>query len=401
MRILLITKYPPIEGGVSSDAFWWAQFLAEAGNEVHVLTNADEVEPEYRIQLNESDIHLLQGYTRPNLISLYSTSWDTRHIFVPQTKPYASKLISLGLNIVEKAKPDVIIANYIEPYGVVALFLSLLTCTPYIIRHAGSDLFRLLNTPQLSALHISVLRRSLAVLTHSSHHEYLIKLGVDASQLLPFVSVKVRGDVFYPEEPRSIDPFIIGSYGKTGPSKGTDVLLEAVRGLIRINQNIQLHARWAGRNRSKYYNAIQMSDVSSNVRVLPLIPHWQVPQFIRSCNLIAFLESSFPIPAHSPAIPMEVLLCGRHVLTTSEIAQKPIYRDLLREPENAFIINGPLTSEAIIKKVEAAISYLTHAPANVSNNLSGYLDTVQRIRMRDLLDKIQCKLQSSLTLRDL
>ncbi len=47
MRICFIGKYPPIEGGVSSHAYWLAKALGKKGHEVHVVTNAQEVEKEY------------------------------------------------------------------------------------------------------------------------------------------------------------------------------------------------------------------------------------------------------------------------------------------------------------------------------------------------------------------
>ena len=42
MRICLIGKYPPIQGGVSMRTYWSAHGLAARGHEVHVVTNAKE-----------------------------------------------------------------------------------------------------------------------------------------------------------------------------------------------------------------------------------------------------------------------------------------------------------------------------------------------------------------------
>jgi len=52
MKICMIGKYPPIEGGVSARNYWIARGLSERGHEVHLVTNADEVEPAYRMYLN-------------------------------------------------------------------------------------------------------------------------------------------------------------------------------------------------------------------------------------------------------------------------------------------------------------------------------------------------------------
>jgi glycosyltransferase involved in cell wall biosynthesis len=56
MKICIIAKYPPIEGGESSKAYWLARALGQRGHEVHVVTNALEVEEEYREQLSDYDL---------------------------------------------------------------------------------------------------------------------------------------------------------------------------------------------------------------------------------------------------------------------------------------------------------------------------------------------------------
>lgn len=61
MRICIVGKYPPIEGGVSAQTYWAARGLAERGHEVFVVTNAAEVEPAFRIQLEPGDISFLQS----------------------------------------------------------------------------------------------------------------------------------------------------------------------------------------------------------------------------------------------------------------------------------------------------------------------------------------------------
>ena len=55
MKICFISKYPPIEGGISSSTYWLARGLGERGHEVHIVTNALEVEDEYRETLDIND----------------------------------------------------------------------------------------------------------------------------------------------------------------------------------------------------------------------------------------------------------------------------------------------------------------------------------------------------------
>src|SRR5436190_19680886 len=49
MKLCFVGKYPPIQGGVARDSFWAAIALAQQDVEVHVVTNAREVEAEFRV----------------------------------------------------------------------------------------------------------------------------------------------------------------------------------------------------------------------------------------------------------------------------------------------------------------------------------------------------------------
>src|SRR5579862_3413321 len=60
MKLCLIGKYPPIEGGVSTLTYWMARGLAQRGHDVHVVTNADEVEATFRMTLEADDEPLLE-----------------------------------------------------------------------------------------------------------------------------------------------------------------------------------------------------------------------------------------------------------------------------------------------------------------------------------------------------
>ena len=58
MRICIIGKFPPIQGGVSMRTYWTAHGLAARGHEVHVITNAKEALPPFRMHMPVSYTHL-------------------------------------------------------------------------------------------------------------------------------------------------------------------------------------------------------------------------------------------------------------------------------------------------------------------------------------------------------
>src|SRR3989338_1170811 len=113
MKILMICKYPPIQGGVSADAYWTTQLLSELGHQVQVLTNAPEVEDEHKLHLNEDDERLLNGYRHQNSIVVHASRIDKYHVFIPQNNPSVSKLAGIGLKVIEEMKPDLIWSFYV------------------------------------------------------------------------------------------------------------------------------------------------------------------------------------------------------------------------------------------------------------------------------------------------
>ena len=352
----MICKYPPIEGGVSADAFWTANMLAEMGHNVQVLTNAEEVEENYRIALSSEDRDFLAGFRIRNLISVYSTRTDLKHFFVPQVNPSVSKLVSLGLDIARATRPDLIWAHYVEPYGVAALLISKLTGVPFAVRHAGSDIGRLMMSSQLKPLYEQVFINAAVVMTGPEHSDRFRQIGVAEDAIASAVPVRVPADVFYPRPPKSPDEHpVLGIYGKVGAAKGTWQLIEALSLIRRKGLAITLKALWGGKEIAEVEHAVANSDLGTHVYMQRFQPHWRIPAFLWSCDFILFLEHTFPIPFHGPSVPLEALCCGRPLLTTEEIEQKQ--SNILKRGINcATITSSPLDPGAIADGILQASS---------------------------------------------
>ncbi len=64
MRICIIGKFPPIQGGVSMRTYWSAHGLAARGHEVHVVTNAKEAVAPFRMHMRCGGLEALRGGAR-------------------------------------------------------------------------------------------------------------------------------------------------------------------------------------------------------------------------------------------------------------------------------------------------------------------------------------------------
>lgn len=354
MKILQISKYPPIQGGVSAECFWLSQTFAELGHSVVVLTNADEVEPEYKVEWTASDKEFYERQRGEHPVTVVSTIGDDRHFYIPRGKPSVSKLVSKGLEIIEQFKPDLIFSSYLEPYGVAGAFLSAVTRVPHAVTHAGSDVGRLMKTAGLAKCYEMVFDTACAVITNRGD-----ELHIPLGKRIPAQSIRLRSDLFYPLPPEKKDKTVLGIYGKVGRNKGTAELLTVMSRLVADGVNIELKCLWGGTGMGAVSEMISNLGLESSVETRPFIPHWRVPQFIRECDAILFLENSFPIAEHYPLIPLEALSCGRPVLLTEEIAQKGIYRRLTQEAGMP-VVDAPFSADSL---QNAILHLLENLPA--------------------------------------
>ena len=153
--------------------------LAERGHVVDVVTNADEVEDAYRLTPDSDDWNDLHGGAARGLVRLWRTESPTfayRHI--PQTNPVITKLTSLALEAIEANGSELVVGFYLEPYAVAAHLAAKLSGRPLVIRHAGSDVGRLLSIPQLGRTYAAILRSADMVWARPATRARFIELGV-------------------------------------------------------------------------------------------------------------------------------------------------------------------------------------------------------------------------------
>jgi glycosyltransferase involved in cell wall biosynthesis len=388
MNILMICKYPPIQGGVSAENYWLAQQLAENGHTISVVTNANEVEDKFKIELSNEDKDKLTGFRLEESIKIYSTEVDPAHMFIPHNNPIVTKLVSSALIAIKNSKPELIYSSYLEPYGVVAFIVSMMTNIPFTFKHAGSDIGRLLKSNTLAPLYTEVLQNASVILTSPLHHELFEKLGVEKHRMIENVSVRMPGDVFYPEDRKTNDRFVIGVYGKTGKAKGTYKLLKALVELKKQGYSFLLRAHWAGRDIEKIKEKVSEYELDNFVEILPYTAPWNIPSFIRSCDCIVALENHFSVTFHTPSLPLEVWSCGRHILMTEEVAQKTYIKPYVKNEENCLVIQNNFDVNtlvnAIIRMKEITSASTKHVEALDASLFSFYYPE----QTENLFDKI-------------
>lgn len=380
MKVLIIGKAPPIQGGVSWHTQCTALELARRGHEVHLLTNADEVEPGFRQLYLRGDADRAAGLDQPSF-QRHDLSPLTSFGHVPESPAYGSRLLGKALALARALRPDFIVGWYFEPYGLAAAQAALANGIRYGIIHAGSDLGQLAHHPDLYPAYAWMAGSATAVFAgvgneiiegeldrldvpaearrhlkgfEPLHESFRQPTPLDFTELRQAAAPHLAAWPLAPDLLRPLGTLndkllvpgvpLIGIYGKVGEQKGTYDLVAALAQLAERGVRFQLVALAAGAAKAlaRFVAAVLGNDaLAQRTWIFPPIAPWRVSGFLRRCDLVCFMERGFGISYHSPAVPLEVLASSVCLLCAREIADKPLYRYLLRHEESCLVVDNP------------------------------------------------------------
>jgi glycosyltransferase involved in cell wall biosynthesis len=350
VRICIIGKFPPIEGGVSARTYWGAHDLAARGHEVHVVTNAKEARPPFRMHMRRQDWKRCEAaYGSSGSVTVHWTDpVDNSQFYIPMASAFVSKLAATAARVHSEHPFDVIYSHYLEPYGIAGHLAAEIARVPHVVRMAGSDAGRLWRHPQLEGLYDHVLRSAATVIATGVVAGRAIKHGVRPERIAAVGGFEVPEDLFRPDGPaldlvalrREVEPDpelrdllwggfagelpYFGIYGKLGETKGSFALLAAMQRLKRSGLEGGLVAMAHGwpALEGQFRSRAEELGVADRILQIPFLPHWRVPEFLRSCLAACCLEQDFPIAFHAPVIAREVLMCGSCLVGSTEVIRK-------------------------------------------------------------------------------
>jgi glycosyltransferase involved in cell wall biosynthesis len=349
VRICIIGKFPPIQGGVSMRTYWSAHGLAMRGHEVHVVTNAKEAVAPFRMLMRAQDWARCEAVYGAGSVTVHWTDpVDRSQSYIPMASPFVSKLAATAARAHSERPFDVIYSHYLEPYGVAGFLAAQMTCVPHVARMAGSDAGRLWRHSQLAPLYDHVLRSAEGVVAVGAVAKRAIERGVYPDRIVRGGGFEVPADLFTPEGPKldiaalrveaaadpefsdliwgnfAVDRPYFGIYGKLGERKGSFALLAAMHRLKSAGMDVGLIApAHSGATVQRHFRArVVELGLIDRVLQIPFLPHWRVPEFLRGCLAVCCLEQDFPIGFHRPIIPLEVLLCGTCLVGSTEVIRK-------------------------------------------------------------------------------
>ncbi len=203
MRICLIGKFPPIQGGVSMRTYWTAQGLAARGHDVHVVTNAKEAVAPFRMHMRTEDwVRCSTTYNGGSVTVHWTDPVDSSQAYLPMASAFVTKLAAVAARAHAERAFDVIYSHYLEPYAVAGFLVSQMTGIPHVVRMAGSDAGRLWSHPQYELVYDHVLRSAQIVIAAGPVAERTIERGVAPERIVPGGAFHVPEQLFAPEGPQ-------------------------------------------------------------------------------------------------------------------------------------------------------------------------------------------------------
>ena len=349
MRICMVCKFPPIQGGVSMHSYHYAHGLAKRGHDVHVVTNATEVRPPFRALMREADWARCEAdYDKGSVRVHWTDPVDSRQFTIPKSSHDVTKLASLAIDVAQSRDASVVFSYYLAPYGVAGHLAAQATGRPHVLRTAGSDAGRLWDHPQFKPLYDAVFLAADTVSTGPRTARTLRSVGIPQARIRPdgdlLVPDPAFGEPAAPLDLRAIQtlanasdtdvpaPFgdmppdlpAIGIYGKLGERKGTFALLDALDQIRDTGRQIGLLVMGHGRPRveNAFRRAVSDRALADRVLQIPFLPNWRVPEFIARCLAVCALEQDFPIAIHMPIVAREVLTAGGCLVASTEMLGK-------------------------------------------------------------------------------
>jgi len=366
MKICIIGKYPPIQGGVSTCNYWLSRALGGNGHKVFVVTNAEEAGFEYR----EEIIPREAKYLEPPGVKVINTRPLNRK-FIPQYPAFVTKLASLAISVIQKEKVDVLYSNYLLPYGVAAYIVKKTTGIPWFLDHAGSDITNLFDENILQPVFIELFKSADLIVNSRQVRERLIKTGViKENKLSPLV-----GKMFYARVINKLfsvpaEPFKLSNYfnnfnkrlpvfsflGKISQLKQTFAFVEAAS-LLPKGKFYLLFVTERGPLYIQLNNLLARLGLKDNSCLLPFQPPWRIPSIITASTCIVAPESEefpyLPEGTHGSKICLETMLCARCAIIGEGMSKKIFYYQC--KDKKHFLVVNPHNIKDFAKKLKLIV----------------------------------------------
>ncbi len=362
MRVCIISKFPPIQGGISSKTYWLARGLAEKGIEVHVVTNADCVEKEYRIEDDSPEPP--PNLTVHNIIP--DIPWH-----IPNSELYVPRLLDKALEVVNKNKIDVIDTNYLIPYGIVGYLVSTITGIPYVVRHGGSDLAKFLKAGMFTNLLEKVIQNAAAVITDEKNKALFEGINPNIT-ILPRYIPDER--FFFPSSVSHKMPTFayIGKINHYWKYKSLDKIADI---FTKIEEDHSLLLVGQGNGFPKFKEYIENSDLKK-CELKNFVHPANMPSLLEQIDYLLYFSQDSPIKDFSNTV-CEALWSGIPVITdeTFDVTDYTRFINVVQEEQILRLdLDNTKSAQNKLNMIIREFSGSSRCPAMINYSFDRYVE---------------------------
>jgi glycosyltransferase involved in cell wall biosynthesis len=326
-KIALLSKYPPLEGGIAAKTYWLARGLAKRGHTIHVITHGVLTGQEYRIQGAESladTMSNLSVHRPPDEIP-----WH-----IPEDNEYALALLDTTINVIREHGIQIIDTGYLVPYGIIGHLAKLITGVRHIVRHGGSDLDKFLKKRVLGTLLDEAIASADTVITEKGEEK---KLGALASNLAYQPAYVPDESVFrqyITQQPR----WRLATIGKINYHWEHKALNSIVDIMVQLAPQFECLIVGQGKGLADFRQSLSPK-IRASFKWTSFVPPWQMPNLLNQLDAIFVFESKLPHPVISNLV-LEAIWSGAGIITDRQDLAET-YRDVVTLSKNQVLVVSP------------------------------------------------------------
>jgi len=303
MRILLIGKYPPMQGGISSKTYWLFRALEEKGFDFRKVTV-------------ESTDYSIKGYdynkSKTTVVKSKEIPWH-----IPESELLGDRIFHEVLKTAGSFKPDLIETNYLWPFCMPATLVARTLEKPLLIRHAGSDIQKFLHDTEFRDIMKAYFDKATVVATNLTAKTLIEKLCDNTGNVCCLRRYIPNPEIFRPEPTeKNIDILFAGKINYCWNLKGINLLL----GLIKRRKLRSLFVI-GGKYKNEIVELIAQTETGNYIEVRDFAPPEMMPSIYNSCKFVWCWEEKGGVEDFSNII-WEALFCSTPCIVNSETAER-------------------------------------------------------------------------------
>ncbi|MDP2183070.1 MAG: glycosyltransferase [Actinomycetota bacterium] len=285
MRVCIVSKFPPIEGGIAARTYWHVRRLLDAGHDVAVVTNSGSIEAAYRIAGCEEHLDWL---VRERGLRLHDVPGPVPW-HIPESPDYLERLLNELLSVLRSGEWDQLESGYLVPYGIAAHLASKLTGVPHLVRHGGSDIAKFLDHPGYSTILRDVLRDAQLVITDEDHEPIISATGAK-TECRPIYEIDETafgaGERRVAGRPRVYA--YVGKINHHWRRKGLDQIVDWYAGQDHSEVSLRLVGQGIGESDFEQW---MRGRLGFALPLEPFVPPWETPRLLNSVDAVFALAA--------------------------------------------------------------------------------------------------------------